>query len=559
MVDTTMRSAESRDSGGPFRAWHFVAGHVILWGLNFLATCYWQVARPSWIWWGDWPLAVPYAQAGLVGAWIALGSSRLARRLPLGVGLFAIPCAAPIIAASSMVPPSWGHWLCLCLGFGFPTASLALWTLRIRLGLRVVRTDIAEAQEEPCQPQFSVQDVLIWIATISVWLGVARCLGITSGSWRWRLAGPELRSIPIVVIAHTLLLLTAMWAVWGRHRRSVRWAVAAAVWALVTLTQGALNGLVPPHPDSDSCPAAVWSQNGLSFAVMFVSFFLLRQSRYELQRTIPATGDVVVNRRAAFCVLVGLHLPVSLVSFVSTARSVYYWPIGLAQASLLAVWCVLGRPALVWRLPLVLALLFVVCLTTGLDGADLFSLHHGIDGVWLAGQWLLIQIPLWILRASVGLRLNTVDVLCPERSHHQDATLMGPIVVGLGVLIGLDLLFALACSSVLVTWTPQTHHFMYVPVLFANPLLALLAIAIVATPYMGLRPLAALVAIGAVTIYGQDLLWNHVLPRTSLGRTWSVVYCLCFAGTLLYLRALGYRLGRTVRGAKRLTNDAASQ
>lgn len=222
-----------------------------------------------------------------------------------------------------------------------------------------------------------------------------------SGNWRWRLEEQELRSITVLVIAHTLLLLTAMWAVWGQHPRSVRWAVAAAVGALVTVSQRALYGFVAAHPYSDPCPAAIWSQNALLFAVTFVSFLLLRRSRCELQRTIPVAGDVAVNRRTAFGLLVGVPL---LVSFMISVYSDDSWAIRLAQASRLAVWFVLGRPAFVWRLPLVLALLFVVWLTGRLG--DVFSLYLVAAEAMLAIQWLLVQIPLWIMQSMTGLRLS---------------------------------------------------------------------------------------------------------------------------------------------------------
>jgi hypothetical protein len=153
---------------------------------------------------------------------------------------------------------------------------------------------------------------------------------------------------------------------------------------------------------------------------------------------------------------------------------------------------------------------------------------------------------------------------------------MGPIVGGLPSLIGLGLLFALARWPAFVVSALQDRDLVGPgSVLFANALLALVTIAIVWTPHVRLGPLTALVVIGAAAICGEDFLWHHVfldssewwrarplvycLPGRSGWRTWWIVYCLCFAGTLLYLRALGYGLGRTVRGAKPLANDAASQ
>ena len=106
-------------------------------------------------------------------------------------------------------------------------------------------------------------------------------------------------ALTAVVGAHVLLLLTAMWAVWSRHGRSVRWATAVVVWSLVTVSQWALRGAIDMDPFADFDAAAMVSQNGLLFVVLLRQLSLRARSMYELQRTVPGKGELAMARRAA--------------------------------------------------------------------------------------------------------------------------------------------------------------------------------------------------------------------------------------------------------------------
>jgi hypothetical protein len=79
------------------------------------------------------------------------------------------------------------------------------------------------------------------------------------------------------------------------------------------------------------------------------------------------------------------------------------------QVSLAAAWCALGPFALVRRLPLAFAWIAAIVLSFGFsiaresnsDGLPMLLVYGGA----VLGQWLLVQIPLWLLVARHGLRI----------------------------------------------------------------------------------------------------------------------------------------------------------
>jgi hypothetical protein len=83
------------------------------------------------------------------------------------------------------------------------------------------------------------------------------------------------------------------------------------------------------------------------------------------------------------------------------------------QTTLASAWTALGPLPLLWRLPLslgwvsALSILFVVNTTIHGNGPDAqFGL---ILAICLAGQWLLVQCPLWVLVVLYGIRLRHVS------------------------------------------------------------------------------------------------------------------------------------------------------
>ncbi len=79
------------------------------------------------------------------------------------------------------------------------------------------------------------------------------------------------------------------------------------------------------------------------------------------------------------------------------------------QVSLAAAWCALGPFALFRRLPFAFAWIAAIVLSFGCniaqesspDGLSMLLVYGGAA----LGQWLLIQIPLWLLVARYGLRI----------------------------------------------------------------------------------------------------------------------------------------------------------
>ena len=220
----------------------------------------------------------------------------------------------------------------------------------------------------------------------------------------------------------------------------------------------------------------------------------------------------------------------------------YGFPLLLAQVSLLAVWFAMGCPSFAWRWPLVLALLLAVCLTRRL-------LWHrprpaGLSGeALLVGQWLLVQIPMWGMRATMGWQLTTNDVVPFSRSLHQEATLMRSVVIGVVGLTALGALLALEWWPEVVPATEQTLTLVVaVAVLVRNATLAWLTAIVVWSPRMRLRSVAFLAGIGAAIILGEQLVWGQFFPDWSLNWEGYLGCGVPFAGTLLYLRLLGYQL-----------------
>ena len=81
------------------------------------------------------------------------------------------------------------------------------------------------------------------------------------------------------------------------------------------------------------------------------------------------------------------------------------------QVTLASGWTAFGPGQLIWRLPVALVWLAVLCfamwLNVGVHGGP--STAFILLGGCLLGQWLLVQVPFWLLAIFYGLRLRHAD------------------------------------------------------------------------------------------------------------------------------------------------------
>jgi hypothetical protein len=227
-----------------------------------------------------------------------------------------------------------------------------------------------------------------------------------------------------------------------------------------------------------------------------------------------------------------------------------------AQATLAAGWTAFGPLPLAWRLPLALVWLASVTLAFTLN----MLLHHGGDvfGVlaWvgmLLGQWLLAQIPLWVLRHWKRLHVcHQAEMATGRPASDQQfgirqlmiltaviATLLGG---GRAIILSLEL-----------EWLDRTSMSDEVPLLIFMPLCnVLLALPLLMGPLLPRRPVwGCVVGLGFVCLVTAFEVPVALALSPHPPSRWEDVIVFCSmnyfhaawaTATLFLLRLAGYRL-----------------
>jgi len=132
-------------------------------------------------------------------------------------------------------------------------------------------------------------------------------------------------------------------------------------------------------------------------------------SRFPSMTTIPPRYRVFLS--AGPLVAIGLLLLALTGPFGPEVPSGVFWGIMCGQTTAAAAWCAFGPARLAWRLPA--SLIWI----TALLAIDAFTRRHYLGaashsisvGMEVLGQWLLIQLLLWVLVSARGVQLRYRD------------------------------------------------------------------------------------------------------------------------------------------------------
>lgn len=517
------------------RVWQLLALHAALLAVNAMAALVLGDPRH----WGPvftaWFYALPLAQIALAGAWFALDQERLSWRLPMAFVLFAIASLGldlPLTRSAVRLVERDTFLLLAIHGLVVPLVFLPY---RTRRGWHVVRPVAKPQSVSANRMQFGVQDALLWTAAIAAVMGLCRSLLGDGGFWpsyrAWR--GPWLSAI-----AMALLMITAFRAVYVRGGRRVAMQAAARDWFLITVGQVTLahDGFEPPWTDG------VWLLNAGLFLVMLGSLIVLRNGGCRLERRRSSEEERAAARRTAVWLLIVLNL---LLPLAGSDRELVF----VSQATLLAMWFALGRARFHHRLVPVLLLLIGNSLWLAVLEATYGHSRGMIFHALLLGVvWLCIQAPLWALRVRGGIGLATPVAASPplpmgdEYQNLQRAlvrafvwtTLIGlvaSLILAWGAIVGGRTIRSLELYGVLALWIT----------LFALSACLLLT--------SRLMPIAIVVAIASCLAgaFGPEILSRFIFQRSDfrvIDLEHPFLQYLPLLVILLYLRALGYRLGR---------------
>jgi hypothetical protein len=212
------------------------------------------------------------------------------------------------------------------------------------------------------------------------------------------------------------------------------------------------------------------------------------------------------------------------------------------QTTLASAWTALGPAPLLWRLPLslawVAALLIAILLNVAIHDPPSVDIAL-IMSACLAGQWILVQLPLWALAIAYGLRVG-------HRDDAQSPTI-GDRQFGIRQLLILTTIVAMvlaACRWVVTSVAAETDW-------TEAPVFAFLAIAAVAIALplivAGLLPRFSLVAsaivaglIGLLTWWelplvnmvggGPDVWHLLIINVFQVAWIWAILLLLRFCG-----------------------------
>lgn len=128
-----------------------------------------------------------------------------------------------------------------------------------------------------------------------------------------------------------------------------------------------------------------------------------------------------------------------------------------AHATMAATWSALGPGHILWRIPLSLAWVFMLLLAVAVNIAIHDGPSNGVSvvGVWMFVQWILMQMPMWMISAGMGFHLRfreDIDAAAVLSGTATEQTLRFGIrdllitMAILGVLLGICRLLVSAIS-----------------------------------------------------------------------------------------------------------------
>ncbi len=203
----------SRVKIGLLLAGHIVAGLLLLWNLHdlpYTAAVFRHLVIAL--------RALVYAEAGLLGIWGALGTTRISWRIPVVVATTAYLCVVFITALRFW----WALPVTVSLEIALPTVVVLLVLSRLRYGRRGLRL----AQSVFLSPtaavfQFTIRHLLMTTAAVAVGLAVGRGLrALTITEWAYQWLGLALQ-----ISCVSLIELTTLWAALGTGRPTPRLAM----------------------------------------------------------------------------------------------------------------------------------------------------------------------------------------------------------------------------------------------------------------------------------------------------------------------------------------------
>ncbi len=223
------------------------------------------------------------------------------------------------------------------------------------------------------------------------------------------------------------------------------------------------------------------------------------------------------------------------------------------QVSLAAAWCALGPFALIQRLPLSFAWIAAIVLSFGCNiardsnsgGLAVLILY----AIAFVGQWLLVQMPIWLLTARYGLRIVGANYQPANRELRdqqygirQVMILTALVAVVLGA--GRTLLGGLRSDQPFLDWKVIMFFGFFA---LANATIAFPLIDVALTGRNLPQAIVGALSLVAAATLVELLLFPWLSPFGTSGAegilvAMNAVQCLWILTVLFLLRAAGFRL-----------------
>lgn len=218
------------------------------------------------------------------------------------------------------------------------------------------------------------------------------------------------------------------------------------------------------------------------------------------------------------------------------------------QTTFASAWAAFGPLPLIWRLPL--SLIWVAILFTawelnlrenrnGADGAG------GVMGAFLLGNWLLLQIPFWVIALGWRIRMEPAEELIQSDQSRPGQfsiaeLIIAVAIVGVAFCVGRFVVPILELGNRRVGEWPLYRFLSLAGMALSLPLLL--------TSMMSRRPmrgtLVVLLMIAVVTFWEPSIMrffGEHVPLKFGWINAWTAAWVLAF---VLVARLSGYRLAR---------------
>ncbi len=246
-------------------------------------------------------------------------------------------------------------------------------------------------------------------------------------------------------------------------------------------------------------------------------------------------------------VAVGLLLIALTGPFGSEVTSGVFWGIMCGQTTAASAWCAFGPSRLAWRLPASLIWIAALPLIDAFTRRHyLGSASHSISvGIEVLGQWLLIQILLWVLASARGVQLRHRDdsdmEIDPRTRQFGIRQLMVATAI-IGVTSGVCRLVVTSLDFPLDIKTPNLVFMVIADVVVTLPLLLASLLPQRALPLTVLT----LLLIGLVTSW-ETPMYLSVTGYDAKGLlVWSNIFaCAWILALAFVVRFSGYRLAST--------------